>query len=59
MKLKNVSNKSVAIRMAINESLQQLLQKHETMDFNTLLGQATLAPQNKHPRFKSDKDLWE
>lgn len=58
MRLRGLKTKSETIRVAVQESLERLLDQQRKTDFHEWLGLAVSAPQNPSPRFGSDDDLW-
>lgn len=58
MRLRHLKTKSEAIREAVREALERERSRRRTADFTTWLGLANRVPQNPHPRFSSDDDLW-
>ncbi len=58
MKVRNITTKAEAIRVAVNETLEHSIHKVESTDFSTWVGLAKKVPTNAKPRFKSDDDLW-
>ena len=58
MRLRHLKTKSEAIRQAVREALERERSRRRTADFTAWLGLANRVPQNPHPRFTSDDDLW-
>lgn len=58
MRLRHLKTKSEAVRQAVQEALERERSRRQTTDFTTWLGMGNRAPQNPHPRFQSDDDLW-
>lgn len=58
MRLREIKTKSDAIRLAVLESLERERRRRGSPDFTHWLGLAKGAPENPHPRFRSDDDLW-
>ncbi|MCC6273619.1 MAG: hypothetical protein IT572_09170 [Deltaproteobacteria bacterium] len=59
MKQKGFSQKSEAIRQALEESVQRLKAQKKKTDFRSWLGMALKTPLNPKPRFKNEDELWE
>lgn len=57
MRLRNISTKSEAIRIAIKEGVERMA-NHKTVNFTSWLGSANEVPVNKNAKFSSDDDLW-
>lgn len=58
MRLRRIKTKSDAIRLAVLEGLERERRGREAPDFSQWLGLAKGVPENPHPRFRSDDDLW-
>lgn len=58
MRLRGLRTKSDAIRLAVRESLERELRRHQTPDFSAWVGLGQRSPENPNPRFRSDDDLW-
>ena len=58
MQLRHISSKSEAVCIVIKEGLEQAETQAKVHDFRDWLGLAKQAPENPHPRFRSDNDLW-
>lgn len=58
MKIRHISTKSEAIRLAIKEGIQHAMSERTPVDFSEWLGQALQVPVNKKTKFSSDDDLW-
>lgn len=58
MKLRHINTKSEAIRVAIQEGIQNALIHTKSANFEEWLGLANQAPINKKFKFFSDDDLW-
>lgn len=58
MRLRGIRTKSEAIRVAVTEGVERLLDQGSGESFSSLLGAANRARLNRHPRFHSDDDLW-
>jgi len=57
MKVRKIATKSEAIRLAVEELAAREVRRRPGR-FRGWLGQATRAPENPAPRFRSDDDLW-
>lgn len=57
MRARGLSNKSEAIRIAVEEAAEREARARPT-DFASLRGAALAAPPSTRRRFKSDDDLW-
>ncbi|HLG18750.1 MAG TPA: hypothetical protein VI895_02900 [Bdellovibrionota bacterium] len=58
MLLRGIKNKSQAVRLALEESLNRSLKRQTTYDFTRWLGAGLRAPVNPQSKFGSDDDLW-
>lgn len=58
MKLRHISTKAEAIRVAIKEGLEHSIGYKKSTDFSTWLGLGNQASTNKKMKFHSDDDLW-
>ena len=59
MKLRGLSTKSEAVRVAVREGLERALRAGgSATDFRKLVGTGLRAAVNPQPRFESDDDLW-
>lgn len=58
MRLRHIRTKSDAIRLAVQEAVEQEYRRKRTPDFSRWLGLGLGAPENPNPRFHSDEDLW-
>ncbi len=58
MRLQRLRTKSEAVRHAVREALERARSQRRPADFTAWLGLGNRAPQNPHPRFPSDDDLW-
>ena len=58
MKVRHITTKAEAIRIAVNEALEHSILNVKPIDFVELIGIGNDAPTNSNPRFKSDDDLW-
>jgi len=58
MQIRRIKTKSDAIRLAVWEGLERERRRRQAPDFSRWLGLAKGAPENPHPRFRSDDDLW-
>jgi Arc/MetJ-type ribon-helix-helix transcriptional regulator len=59
MQRRRLRTKSEAVRQAVAEAVERERSRHRPTDFSRWLGLATGVPQNPHPRFPSDDNLWE
>lgn len=59
MRLRKIRSKSEAVRVAVFEGLERLINEPKVTDFKEWIGAALKKPQNPNPRFKSHADLWE
>jgi len=59
MRLRGISTKSEAVRVAVREGLERALSDTGCADFHDLVGLATRAPLAPEPRFSSHDALWE
>jgi hypothetical protein len=59
MKQKGITQKSEALRQALQEALELIKNKKQTTDFSNWLGLALKAPQNPSPRFTHEDQLWD
>lgn len=57
MRIRHLSTKSEAVRMAIKECLEHSY-RVKTTEFSSWIGLGNEAPANKKTKFKSDDDLW-
>ncbi len=57
MEMNNIQHKSVAIRKAVEQAVNNPSDKKTA--FHELMGAAQKAPLNPHPKFNSDDDIWE
>jgi len=58
MRLRAISTKSEAVRVAVSESLDRVRARPRSTDFAEWVGAGLEAPENPSPRFRSDDDLW-
>ena len=58
MRLRGLTNKSEAIRVAVEEALSAARKDVQPTDFMALLGAGRVGKENPNPRFSSDDDLW-
>ena len=60
MRLRHLKSKAEAIREAIREALARERDRRRSRptDFMSWLGLGKTAPENPHPRFSTDDDLW-
>jgi hypothetical protein len=58
MKLRHITTKSEAIRLAIKEGIQHASAHVKPENFTHWLGLAKQVPTNKKAKFSSDDDLW-
>ena len=58
MKLRHITTKSEAIRVAIKEAIEHATAQQKTTDFSEWLGLGLGVPTNKKTRFSSDDGLW-
>ncbi len=58
MKLRGIATKSEAIRVAIQEGVENALEKRKKPDFDAWLGAGLGPGLNPNPKFASDDDLW-
>ncbi|MBI2083904.1 MAG: hypothetical protein HYT76_10125 [Deltaproteobacteria bacterium] len=59
MKKQGLKQKSEAIRRAVHEAVERLSRKKIEYNFKDILGIASQYPQNQHPKFQSEDELWE
>ncbi len=59
MKRSNLTRKSEAIRLAVEESAARLKKPDSKMEYRAWLGLGLKAPLSAKPRFKSENGLWE
>jgi len=59
MRLRGISSKSEAIRLAVVEAAERQQAGAARTNFTKLLGIGKRAPENPNPRFRSDDELWE
>ncbi|MEK7748222.1 MAG: hypothetical protein AAB300_04020 [Nitrospirota bacterium] len=59
MKRSNLTQKSEAIRLAIEESAARLKKTDSQMEYRAWLGLDLKAPLSAKLRFKNENDLWE
>lgn len=57
MRLRRISSKREAIRVAVDEPVQRL-ERTRRPDFHAWIGAALEAPLNEAPRFGSRDELW-
>ena len=58
MRLRGISTKSEAIRLAVRETARRAQRSSKRTDFASWKGAALAAALNPRPRFASDDDLW-
>jgi hypothetical protein len=58
MKLRHISTKAEAIRVAVKEGLEHSIGYAKSTDFSAWLGLGKQALTNKKMKFHSDDDLW-
>ena len=58
MRLRRIRTKSDAVRMAVLEAVERERRRREAPDLSSWLGMAKRVPENPHPYFRSDADLW-
>jgi hypothetical protein len=58
MRLRGLTNKSEAVRVAVEEAAAREVAARKTVSFADLRGAALRAPPNPSPRFASEDDLW-
>lgn len=58
MKIRKISTKAEAIRVAIKEGLEHSIGYTKPKNFSDWVGLGTQAPTNKKTKFRSDDDLW-
>jgi hypothetical protein len=58
MRIRGISSKAEAIRIAIREGLDRSIQQARVTDFSKWIGLGCEAPENPNPRFASDDELW-
>ena len=58
MKIRGLKNKSVAIRTAVKEGLEQSLRELVTTDFKQWIGIGNTEPENSERKFHTHDDLW-
>ncbi len=59
MRLRGLSNKSEAVRLAVEEAAERAAARRPRKDFSALRRAGLRAPVNPAPRFASDDDLWD
>ena len=58
MQIRNIKNKSEAVRVAVQESLQRSLAENRRCDFRSWLGLGLGEGENRAPHFPHDDLLW-
>lgn len=58
MRVRAISNKSEAIRIAVEEAAERASRTKQKTDFNRWRGAALISPLNENARFRSEDDLW-
>jgi hypothetical protein len=58
MKLRHITVKALAIRIAIREGLEHSVGYPKSTDFSTWVGLGNQVPTHKKVKFRSDDDLW-
>jgi Arc/MetJ-type ribon-helix-helix transcriptional regulator len=58
MRLRKLSSKSEAVRIAVQEAAEREVRTRSATDFREWLGKGHAAPPNPAPRFATDDDLW-
>jgi hypothetical protein len=58
MRLRSISNKSEAVRIAVEEAAQRESRVRRRAEFASWRGAGLQAPLNPSPRFRSEDDLW-
>jgi hypothetical protein len=58
MKLRGLTSKSEAVRLAVEEAAVRELAGQKRLSFSDLRGAALGAPPNPSPRFRSEDELW-
>ena len=58
MRIRGFRTKSEAVRTAVQEALERERRKVQSVDYQSWVGLACRVPENPHPRFQSDNDLW-
>ena len=58
MKLRHITTKAEAVRIAIREGLAHSIGHPKSNDFSAWVGLGNQIPTNKKTKFRSDDDLW-
>jgi hypothetical protein len=58
MRLRKLSTKSEAVRIAVEEAAARAERSSQRIDFSRLRGAGQRAPMNRNRRFASHDDLW-
>ena len=58
MRVRGITSKSEAVRVAVQEAAERAGRRRRGADFGELRGAALRAPLNSRPRFFSHDDLW-
>jgi len=58
MRHRHIRTKSDAVRLAVLEAVERERRAYRAPDFSQWIGLGKQAPENPHPKFQSDADLW-
>lgn len=58
MRRRQIRTKSDAVRVAVQEAVERERRAYLVPDFSQWIGLGKQAPENPHPKFRSDSDLW-
>jgi hypothetical protein len=58
MRLRGITVKSEAVRLAVEEAAERASRASTAGDLSLLRGVGKRAPENARPRFRSEDDLW-
>jgi Arc/MetJ-type ribon-helix-helix transcriptional regulator len=58
MRLRQIRTKSEAVRWAVLSAAERERRRRAPAEFSKWLGLGLREPENPHPRFRSDDDLW-
>lgn len=58
MRVRGITSKSEAVRVAVKEGLERAYTQDRQADFTAWIGLACSGSENPEPRFRSDDDLW-